>query len=97
MTRRSDRMTSWNSYTEFHDVMRSDRRVIPSWAWMSAEYVVRESLQGLDRGKLFVVPNWKYRWLVRVASRLPSAWRMALERRSPHKRRLSDENAPASE
>lgn len=81
------------TYTEFHDVMRSDRRVIPSWAWMSAEYVVRESLQGLERGKLFVVPNWKYRWLVRVASRLPASWRLALERRSPHKRRLGGEHA----
>jgi short-subunit dehydrogenase len=77
--------------------MRSDRGVIPSWAWMRAEYVVRESLQGLDRGQLFVVPNWKYRWLVRVASRLPSSWRLALERRSPHKRRLAGENAAPSQ
>lgn len=75
------------TYTEFHDVMRVDRAAVPSWAWMSAEYVVRESLRGLERGELFVIPGWKYRWLVRLATRFPASWRLRMEAGSPHKRK----------
>jgi short-subunit dehydrogenase len=79
------------TYTEFHDVMQSDRGAVPAWAWMSAEYVVGESLRGLDRGDLFVIPGWRYRWLVRILSRLPTSWRLRLQARSPHKRQKAED------
>jgi uncharacterized protein len=66
--------------SEFHDVLGMDRKRIPSWMWMRAEVVVDQSLAGLDRGKLFVVPGglykvlvvverWSPRWLVRAGAR----------------------------
>lgn len=33
----------------------------PDFLWMTADYVVDESLRGFDRGKLYVIPNWKYK------------------------------------
>lgn len=51
------------TYTEFHDVMGVDRKVVPKSLWMSAEDVVAASLKGLDQGKLFVVPGWQYKLL----------------------------------
>jgi uncharacterized protein len=47
--------------SEFHDVVGMDRSKIPSWLWMTADYVVEASLSGFDRRKLIVVPNWRYK------------------------------------
>jgi short-subunit dehydrogenase len=60
------------TYTEFHDVMGVDRTKImnPGW-WYSADYVVRESIRGLKRGKLLVVPGLRYRFLVALAKFVP--------------------------
>ena len=74
------------TYTEFHDVLGMDRGAIPRWLWMSAADVVGASLAGLDRGKLFVIPGWKYRLFVSWFSRLPVGVRVRLEGRSPHTR-----------
>jgi short-subunit dehydrogenase len=59
--------------TEFHDVLGMDRtRVMPVRSlWMSAEFVVNESLRGLRRGDWFVIPGWRYRALVRLSRLLP--------------------------
>ncbi len=57
--------------TEFHDVSGLDRKVVPSAWWMSAEDVVEASLQGLEKGKLFVVPGWRYQLLVSLMRILP--------------------------
>ncbi len=57
--------------TEFHDTMGADRKEVPQWLWMQADDVVRASLEGLDRGTLFVVPGWIYKVLVRLVPRLP--------------------------
>jgi len=44
-----------------------------------------------DRGKLIVVPGWPYKMFVSLFTRLPHAWRMSLQSRSPHtKDRLSN-------
>jgi hypothetical protein len=61
------------TYTEFHDVMRVERSVVPGWMWMSAEKVVRVSLEGLARGKLTVVPGWQYRFFYVLMRVLPRA------------------------
>ena len=59
------------TYSEFHDVIEMDRSVVPKSWWMSADFVVSESLRGLDRGELFVIPGFRYRWLVRILSLVP--------------------------
>lgn len=47
--------------TEFQQTAGADTTTIPGFLWMPADYVVAESLRGLDHGKLFVIPNWKYK------------------------------------
>lgn len=68
------------TYSEFHDVLGRDRtKLAPQSFWLDASFVVEESLRGLRRGKLFVVPDWKYKALVSVVSRLPVGVRVAAE------------------
>ena len=57
--------------SEFHDAMHFDRKAIPAWMWMSGDQVVAASLRALDRGRLFVIPGWRYRLLVFVMRALP--------------------------
>jgi short-subunit dehydrogenase len=47
--------------TEFHTTVGIDRSTIPAFLWMKADDVVEASLAALDRGKVIVVPNWKYK------------------------------------
>jgi hypothetical protein len=67
--------------TEFHDVIGMDRSLIPKFLWLDARFVVRESLQALERNDLLVIPSWKYRLIVGVARRLPRHLRYAIARR----------------
>ncbi len=64
--------------TEFHDTMGVDRKLIPASWWMPAEAVVDASLQGLESGRLFVIPGLMYRGFVLVLKLLPRAVRHAL-------------------
>ena len=59
------------TYSEFHDVMEMDRSVVPKSWWLSADFVVEESLKGLERNRVFVIPGYRYRWLVRLLSLIP--------------------------
>jgi len=59
------------TWSEFHDVMGWDRGEVPKNWWMAADLVVRESLRGLKQGKLFVIPGWRYRFIVRLVKLLP--------------------------
>ena len=61
------------TYTEFHDVLGIDRNFISKAWWMPAEEVVEASLQGLEQGKLFVVPGWRYKLLVSLIRMMPRA------------------------
>lgn len=68
------------TYSEFHDVAEMDRAAVPKSLWLTAPFVVRESLRGLERNQAFVIPDWRYRWFVRI-SRLWPQWlrhRMAI-------------------
>lgn len=67
--------------TEFHDVVGMNRALIPKFLWLDARFVVRESLQALERNDLLVIPSWKYRLIVRVARRLPRHLRYAIAAR----------------
>jgi uncharacterized protein len=59
------------TYSEFHDTLGTSRDVIPKSLWMSADFVVEDSLRGLDRGELMVVPGWRYKLLVALLRVLP--------------------------
>ncbi len=59
------------TYSEFHDVAGMDRKLIPSSLWLRAEDVVAESLAGLEHGKLFVIPGWRYRVAVFLLKHMP--------------------------
>jgi uncharacterized protein len=63
------------TYTEFHKVSGIDRKTIPSFLWMSAEFVVDASLRGLQRNRAVVVPGWYYKLFVSVYTKLPRACR----------------------
>jgi hypothetical protein len=57
--------------TEFHDVIGFDRKQVPASMWTPAEQVVDASLEGLKRGKLFVVPGWRYKLFVLLLRLMP--------------------------
>ncbi len=59
------------TYSEFHDVLGVDRGTIAKRWWMPAEFVVKESLAGLEKGSLFVIPGWRYRLLVNIERMMP--------------------------
>lgn len=55
------------TYTEFHDkqdLAGFQRSQIPNFLWTSAEQVVSESLRGLEKDKIVVVPGTLYRLFV---------------------------------
>ena len=68
------------TYTEFHDVMGVDRGLIPRGWWGPADRVVAESLRGLERGQLFVVPGLRYKLLVLAMTLIPRSVRHAAVR-----------------
>ena len=74
------------TYTEFHDTMGVSRNSIARSMWMPADFVVEESLRELDKGKLYVIPGWRYKLLVAIGTRLPISLRLAMQIRSPHTR-----------
>jgi len=57
--------------TEFHDVIKFDRTLIPAGWWTPVEQVVDASLDGLKRDKLFVVPGWRYKLAVSLLRLMP--------------------------
>lgn len=63
------------TYSEFHDRMGVGRGTIPESWWTTPEFVVEESLRGLERGELFVIPGWRYRLLVALYRLTPASLR----------------------
>lgn len=76
------------TYSEFHDRLSLDRRGLAgkSW-WHTAEDIVEQSIAGLRRRKLYVIPGWRYRVLTALVTRIPESWRLVLEARGPAGRR----------
>jgi short-subunit dehydrogenase len=67
------------TYSEFHDVAGMDRaKLAPKSWWCPAEQVVEESLAGLERNRVFVIPGFRYRLLVGFVSLIPRSWRRGL-------------------
>ncbi|HZL51444.1 MAG TPA: SDR family oxidoreductase [Terracidiphilus sp.] len=68
------------TFTEFHATLGLKRpSVAPSSLWLQPDFVVGESLKALKRGKLLVVPGWKYKAIVALVSKLPTPLRLAFE------------------
>jgi uncharacterized protein len=59
--------------SEFHDTLGLSRDPVPKSLWMTADFVVSESLRGFDRGQCIVIPGWRYKLVaagLRVLPRL---------------------------
>lgn len=77
------------TYSEFHEAMGLERtgdRLGSSSMWLTAEEVVDASLDGLVKRKLFVIPGWRYRFIVSFLNALPMPMRLAVERLSSRAR-----------
>lgn len=73
--------------TEFHHAMGIDRSFVSRSWWMPAEKVVDDSLAGLKRGKLFVIPGLRYKLIVLVLKFLPGFLLHIVAKRGPANRR----------
>jgi short-subunit dehydrogenase len=60
--------------SEFHDALGMDRSRVPSSLWLTPDYVVQESLRGWDKGRLIVIPSWRYKAMAAVMSSIPEPW-----------------------
>jgi short-subunit dehydrogenase len=58
--------------SEFHDVLGMDRGRVPASLWMTADFVVEESLRGFDRRKLIVIPGWRYKAMAAFLKWVPA-------------------------
>lgn len=47
--------------TEFHARAGIDTSGMPSWIWLDADAVVRDTLRDLGKGRLISVPDWRYK------------------------------------
>jgi short-subunit dehydrogenase len=60
------------TYSGFHDVMHEDRsRLAPPALWLTAEKVVDDSLRGMKKRQLHVVPGWYYKFAVAMLRASP--------------------------
>jgi uncharacterized protein len=77
--------------SEFHDVIHMDRSAIPKSLWMTADFVVGESLRAFDQGKLIVIPGWRYKLVVAGMKMIPGGLMRRLTRNTtPRFRRRKD-------
>jgi short-subunit dehydrogenase len=67
--------------TEFHDVLGMDRSAIPQSLWMTADFVVEESLRGLEKGQVVCIPGWRYRLIVKGMKLIPGSMAATVARR----------------
>ena len=72
--------------TEFHQTLGVNPANIPGWLWLKADDVVEQSLRGLDRGQLYVIPNWKYKIGAALLRHLPYALKRRIGRPGKDKR-----------
>jgi short-subunit dehydrogenase len=74
--------------TEFHDRIDYDRSSVPAALWLRAGFVVAESLRGLEKGTLFVIPDWRYKAIVLAVRLLPRslARRLSVRRQRSFRR-----------
>lgn len=73
--------------SEFHDVIGMDRSAIAKSLWMTADFVVEDSLKGLERGEIVVIPGWKYKLIVTGLKWIPDGLRRKLMARGTRRYR----------
>ncbi|MDO5726766.1 MAG: SDR family oxidoreductase [Bowdeniella nasicola] len=59
--------------TEFHAAAKLPAEVWPRLGWLSAETVVSQTLSGVARGKVHVIPTWRYRVVEAALAASPRA------------------------
>ena len=64
------------THTDFHATAGMDdiKQTTPSWLWYGAEEVVREGIDGVERGKAIVVSGRLYRWLDPLLQSVWTRW-----------------------
>lgn len=80
------------TWSEFHDVTgtREMMSKLPKWAWLQADDVARAGIDGVERGRVIVVPGRVYKLLHFVARHLPDRWVLGLMGRNSKKIRKVD-------
>lgn len=61
------------TYSEFHDVTGTRGLVsqLPKWMWLDTDEVARQGVDGVEQGRLIVVPGFGYKVLRQVIKHLP--------------------------
>ena len=67
--------------TEFHQRASISGSSIPNSLWLDAEYLVRECLRDVDRGRVISIPSIRYRLLSWLLRHLPRGTVRAVSRR----------------
>ncbi len=80
------------TWSEFHDVTgtREMMSKLPGWAWLQADAVARAGIDGLERGRVIVVPGRVYRLIHFIARHLPQRMVLGLMGRNSKKIRRID-------
>lgn len=63
------------TYSEFHDVTGTRGLVsqLPKWMWLDTDEVARQGVDGVEAGRMIVVPGVGYKLLRQVIKHLPDA------------------------
>ena len=73
--------------SEFHDTLGMDRAGVPKSLWLTADFVVEQSLLGLEMGKLFVIPGWLYKAMVFALRSMPDPVLRKMSQAAANRRR----------
>lgn len=69
--------------SEFHDVAGTRGRMrVPARMWLDAVPVAEAGIEGCERGRVLVVPGWRYRLLHGMARHLPESMQLRLMARN---------------
>jgi short-subunit dehydrogenase len=63
---------------------------LPKWAWLQADVVARVGIEGVERGRVVVVPGRVYRLAYFIARHLPQRMVLGLMGRNSRKIRKID-------
>ncbi|MEP6908600.1 MAG: SDR family oxidoreductase [Pseudoxanthomonas sp.] len=80
------------TWSEFHDVTgtREMMSKLPAWAWLETDVVARAGIEGVEKGRVLVVPGRVYKLLRLVAKHLPDRLVLALMGRNSGRIRKVD-------
>ena len=80
------------TWSEFHDVTGTREMMLklPAWAWLDTDAVARAGIEGVEAGRVVVVPGKVYKTLHFFLKRLPDRLVLALMGRNSKKIRKVD-------